>query len=79
MISRASDRPWLSLRLARAVFVCAGCVSHFGADGLNPEQRGDLTRAASLESIETFGRDVEPAIIRARDTLMTRENFTQPA
>ncbi|MBS4874352.1 MAG: DUF4853 domain-containing protein [Actinomyces sp.] len=46
---------------------------------MNPEQRGDLTRAASLESIETFGRDVEPAIIRARDTLMTRENFTQPA
>ena len=68
-------RSCASFLVLAVAIVCAGCVSLFGADGLNPEQRGDLKRAASLESIETFGRDVEPAIIRARDTLMTRENY----
>jgi len=42
---------------------------------MNPEQKESLERASSLESIEAFKRDVEPAIIRARDTLMTRENY----
>ena len=42
---------------------------------MNPEQRSDLARAKSLESIETFKRDVEPAIIRARNELLTRENY----
>ena len=42
---------------------------------MNPEQRSDLARAKSLESIEAFKRDVEPAIIRARNELMTRDNY----
>ena len=42
---------------------------------MNPDQKESLERASSLESIEAFKRDVEPAIIRARDTLMTRENY----
>ena len=42
---------------------------------MNPERKESLERASSLESIEAFKRDVEPAIIRARDTLMTRENY----
>ena len=42
---------------------------------MNPEQRSDLARAKSLESIEVFKRDVEPAIIRARNELLTRDNY----
>ena len=42
---------------------------------MNPEQKKDLERAASLESIEAFKRDVEPAIIRARNKVMTRDNY----
>ena len=42
---------------------------------MNPEQKADLARAESLESIEAFKRDVEPAIIRARNSLMTRDNY----
>lgn len=55
--------------------VCAACVPFGGGSGLNPEQRSDLARAKSLESIEVFKRDVEPAIIRARNELMTRDNY----
>ncbi len=72
MDMRRSCASFLVLAVA---IVCAGCVSLFGTDGLNPEERGYLKRAASLESIEVFQRDVEPAIIRARDTLMTRDNY----
>ena len=68
-------RSCASLLILAVAIVCAGCVSLFGLDGLNPEQRGYLRRAASLESIEAFQRDVEPAIIRARNSLMTRENY----
>lgn len=68
-------RSCASFLVLAVVFVCAGCVSLFGLDGLNPEQRGYLRRAASLESIEAFQRDVEPAIIRARNSLMTRDNY----
>ena len=42
---------------------------------MNPEQKADLARARSLESIEVFGRDVEPTIIHARNELLTRENY----
>ena len=42
---------------------------------MNSEQKADLARAESLESIEAFQRDVEPAIIRARNSLMTRDNY----
>ena len=42
---------------------------------MNPEQKKDLERAASLESVEAFKRDVEPAIIRARNKVMTRDNY----
>ena len=55
--------------------VCAACVPFGGGKGLNPEQKKDLERAASLESIEAFKQDVEPAIIRARNKVMTRDNY----
>ena len=68
-------RSCASFLVLAVAIVCAGCVSLFGTDGLNPEERGYLKRAASLESIEAFQRDVEPAIIRARNSLMTRDNY----
>ena len=67
-----------SLIGALAVVLAAGyaaCVPFGGGKGLNPEQKADLARAESLESIEAFKRDVEPAIIRARNSLMTRDNY----
>nr|WP_315317936.1 DUF4853 domain-containing protein [Schaalia odontolytica] len=42
---------------------------------MNSEQKELLARASRMESIEAFQRDVEPAIIAARDQLMTRENY----
>ena len=72
MDMRRSCASFLVLAVA---IVCAGCVSLFGTDGLNPEERGYLKRAASLESIEVFQSDVEPSIIRSRNSLMTRDNY----
>ena len=42
---------------------------------MNPEEKERLELAASLESIEVFQRDVEPVIVRARDQLLTRDNY----
>ncbi len=42
---------------------------------MNPEEKEQLEQASRRESIEAFQRDVEPAIIAARDQLMTRENY----
>lgn len=42
---------------------------------MNPEEKEQLEQASHRESIEVFQRDVEPAIIAARDQLMTRENY----
>ena len=72
-------RPLVGALAVVLAVVCAACVPFGGGKGMNPEQKENLERAASLEPIEAFKRDVEPAIIRARDTLMTRESFTQPA
>lgn len=42
---------------------------------MNPEEKEQLEQASRRESIEVFQRGVEPAIIAARDQLMTRENY----
>ena len=42
---------------------------------MNPEEKEQLEQASRRESIEVFQRDVEPAVIAARDQLMTRENY----
>lgn len=67
-----------SLIGALAVVLAAGYAARVpfgGGKRLNPEQKEDLARAESLESIEAFKRDVEPAIIRARNSVMTRDNY----
>ena len=68
-------RPLFGVLAVVLAAVCAACVPFGGGKGLNPEQKADLARAESLESIEAFQRDVEPAIIRARNSLMTRDNY----
>ena len=68
-------RPLFGVLAVVLAAVCAACVPFGGGKGLNPEQKADLARAESLESIEAFKRDVEPAIIRARNSLMTRDNY----
>ena len=68
-------RPLSVALVAIVVLFCASCAPFGGGSGLNPEQKADLARARSLESIEVFGRDVEPTIIHARNELLTRENY----
>ena len=68
-------RPLFGVLAVVLAAVCASCVPFGGGKGLNSEQKADLARAESLESIEAFQRDVEPAIIRARNSLMTRDNY----
>ena len=68
-------RPLFGVLAVVLAAVCASCVPFGGGKGLDSEQKADLARAESLESIEAFQRDVEPAIIRARNSLMTRDNY----
>ena len=68
-------RPLFGVLAVVLAVACAACVPFGGGKGMNPEQKKDLERAASLESIEAFKRDVEPAIIRARNKVMTRDNY----
>lgn len=68
-------RPLSVALVAIVVLFCASCAPFGGGSGLNPEQKADLARVRSLESIEVFGRDVEPTIIHARNELLTRENY----
>lgn len=68
-------RPLSVALVAIVVLFCASCAPFGGGSGLNPEQKEKLKRAASLESIEVFQRDVEPVIVLARDQLLTRENY----
>ena len=68
-------RPPIGVLAVFLAVVCAACIPFAGGKKLNTEQKEDLERAASLEPIEAFKRDVEPAIIRARNEVMTRENY----
>ena len=50
------------------VLLCAACVPRSeGEQGMNPEQKAAVEVAEHLHSIEEFQRDVEPAIIAARN------------
>ena len=42
---------------------------------INPWHAEALSNAARMNSIEEFGRDIEPTIIAARNELVTAENF----
>ena len=71
------------MRLARAfvagvcvVLLCAACVPRSeGEQGMNPEQKAAVEVAEHLHSIEEFQRDVEPAIIAARNEFLTQETI----
>ena len=83
-VRRDSYRCWgLFVRLVRAfvagvcvVLLCAACVPRSeGEQGMNPEQKAAVELAQRLHSIEEFERDVEPAIIEARNEFLTQETI----
>ena len=58
------------------VLLCAACVPRSeGEQGMNPEQKAAVELAQRLHSIEEFERDVEPAIIAARNEFLTQETI----
>ena len=60
------------------VLLCAACVPRSeGEQGMNPEQKAAVEVAEHLHSIEEFQRDVEPAIIAARNEFLTQERACQ--
>ena len=71
------------LRLVRAfvagvcvVLLCAACVPRSeGEQEMNPEQKSAVEVAEHLHSIEEFQRDVEPAIVAARNEFLTQETI----
>lgn len=42
---------------------------------MNPHHAEDLRNASKMESIEAFQRDIEPAIVAARNEILTSENI----
>ena len=59
-----------------AALLCAACVPRSeGEQGMNPEQKAAVEVAEHLHSIEEFQRDVEPAIIAARNEFLTQETI----
>ena len=59
------------------VLLCAACVPRSeGEQGMNPEQKAAVEVAEHLHSIEEFQRDVEPAIIAARNEFLEPVNFS---
>ena len=71
------------MRLVRAfvagvcvVLLCAACAPRSeGEQGMNPEQKAAVEVAEHLHSIEEFQRDVEPAIVAARNEFLTQETI----
>ena len=71
------------MRLVRAsvagvcvALLCAACVPRSeGEQRTNPEQKTAVEVAEHLHSIEEFQRDVEPAIIAARNEFLTQETI----
>ena len=56
--------------------LCAACVPRSeGELGMNPEQKAAVEVAERLHSIEEFQRDVEPAIVAARNELLTADTI----
>ena len=51
------------------------CTPFFGGSGMNPHHAEDLRNASKMESIEAFQRDIEPAIVAARNEILTSENI----
>ena len=54
---------------------CALLALFTASCSINPWHAEALSKAARMNSIEEFGRDLEPAIIAARNELVTAENF----
>ena len=71
------------MRLARAVLsaicvvlLCAACIpGPRGDNRMNPEQKAAVEVAEHLHSIEEFERDVEPAIVAARNEFLTQDTI----
>ena len=42
---------------------------------MNPQHAEALSRADQMEPIEAFQRDIEPALIAARNELLTSDNI----
>lgn len=51
------------------------CTPFFGGLGMNPHHAEDLRNASKMESVEAFQRDIEPAIVAARNEILTSENI----
>ena len=71
MMQRATDlrgaRPLMFLACALLALCTASCAPFFGGS-MNPF-------SPQVKSVEAFQRDLEPAIIAARNDLVTAENF----
>ena len=73
------------MRFARAVvsgvcvaLLCAACVPRSEGDNkVNPEHEAAAEVAQHLHSIEEFQRDVEPAIVAARNEFLTQKTIVE--
>ena len=61
--------------ISAAALVLTACASHLGGRGMNPQHAEALRQADQMESIEAFQRDIEPALIAARNELLTSDNI----
>ena len=71
-------RPTKFLAALACTLLLAGataCTPFFGGSGMNPHHAEDLRNASKMESIEAFQRDIEPAIVAARNEILTSENI----
>ena len=69
-------RPLAFLACALLALCTASCaVLYGGSSGMNPQHAEALRQADQMESIEAFQRDIEPALIAARNELLTSDNI----
>ena len=66
--ARRGARPLAFLACALLALFAASC-------SINPWHAEALSKAARMNSIEEFGRDIEPTIIATRDELVTADTF----
>ena len=71
-------RPTKFLAALACTLLLAGataCTPFFGGSGMNPHHAENLRNASKMESVEAFQRDIEPAIVAARNEILTSENI----
>lgn len=74
--ARRGARPLVLLACTLLALCTASCaVLYGGSSGMNPQHAEALRRADQMESIEAFQRDIEPALIAARNELLTSDNI----